>query len=131
MVSSVSIVNKTARRLLSSRRAIQFEEIKNKVLGKSYELSVAFVGPTESAAITRQTKHKNKASNVLSFELSKTSGEIIICPAAAKPYSLAYLFIHGVCHLKGYKHGATMERIEQKLLAEFRFSIHEQTNRRH
>lgn len=101
------------------------------MLGKNYELSVAFVGPTESRAVTRQTKHKNKASNVLSFELSKTSGEIIICPAVAKPYTLAYLFIHGLCHLKGYKHGVTMDSIERKLLKEFGFDLHEQTNRRH
>jgi len=125
MSKGVSIVNKTSRRLVSHRRAIPFAEIKNEMLGEKYELSLAFVGPTESRAITRQTKHKNKASNVLSFPLSKHSGEIIICPAAAKPYSLAYLFIHGVAHLKGYKHGATMERIEHKLLAEFGFSVHE------
>jgi len=131
MASSVSIVNKTARRLVSNRRAIPFEKIKESLLGKQYELSVAFVGPTESRAITVQTKHKNKASNVLSFPLSKTSGEIIICPATARPYSLAYLFIHGVAHLKGFKHGATMERIEHKLLKEFGFELHEQTNRRH
>ena len=131
MAASVSIVNKTSRRLLSNRRAIPFEKIKNRVLGERYELSLAFVGPTESRAVTRQSKHKNKASNVLSFPLSKHTGEIIICPAVAKPYSLAYLFIHGLVHLKGHDHGATMESIEHRLLEEFGFVVHEQTNRRH
>jgi len=62
---------------------------------------------------------------VLSFPLSKNSGEILICKSAAKPYTVDYLFIHGVCHLKGYKHGATMESIESRLLKKFGFVSHE------
>ncbi len=71
-------------------------------------------------AITLQTKHKDKVSNVLSFPLSKHSGEILICPRAAAPYTIGYLFIHGLLHLKGHKHGATMERIEQTVLKRFK-----------
>ncbi len=112
-------------------RDVLFQKIKETVLGKKYELSLAFVGPTESRKVTLKAKKKNKASNVLSFPLSPTSGEIIICPAAAGTYTVPYLFIHGLLHLKGYKHSATMERIEHRLLKRFGFSIHEQTNRRH
>jgi len=62
-----------------------------------------------------------KTSNVLAFPLSKTSGEILICKKAAKPFTPEYLFIHGLYHLKGYKHGATMERIERRTLLRFGF----------
>lgn len=99
--------------------------MKEAVLGKKYELSLAFVGPSESRAMTLKVKNKDKASNVLSFPLSKTSGEIIICPAAAKPYSLPYLFIHGLLHLKGYKHSDTMDGIERRLVKKFGFTVHE------
>jgi ssRNA-specific RNase YbeY (16S rRNA maturation enzyme) len=73
-------------------------------------------------AITLRTKKKSHVSNVLSFPLSPTSGEILICKAAAKPFSVEFLFIHGLLHLKGLKHGATMEREEDRLLKRFRFA---------
>ncbi len=61
-------------------------------------------------------------SNVLAFPLSKTSGEILICKSAAKPFTVEFLFIHGALHLKGLKHGATMEREENRLLKRFKLS---------
>ena len=73
-------------------------------------------------AVTLRTKRKNHVSNVLSFPLSPTSGEILICKAAAKPFSVEFLFIHGLLHLKELKHGAIMEREEDRLLKRFGFS---------
>ena len=70
-------------------------------------------------AVTLRTKRKNHVSNVLSFPLSPTSGEILICKAAAKPYSVGFLFIHGLLHLKGLRHGVTMEHEEDRLLKRF------------
>ncbi len=72
-------------------------------------------------AVTRRTIGKNKASNVLSFPLTKISGEILICRAAAKRFSIEYLFIHGLLHLRGLRHSATMERRENQLLKKFNF----------
>ena len=66
-----------------------------------------------------------KTSNVLSFELSEDSGEILICPDAAAPYTLAYLFIHGCLHLKGLAHSDTMEREEDRILKKFGIRAHE------
>lgn len=109
-----SLVNKTR----ATVGRIPFKKIKESVLGRRYDLSVALVGPTESRAITRRTKHKNKVSNVLAFPLSKCSGEIILCPAAAKE-GLGYLFIHGLLHIKGHRHGVTMEHAEERLLKRF------------
>ncbi len=115
MGATFSLSNKTRGR--SPR--VPFRIIKEKVLGKTYDLSVALIPPAHMRAITLRTKKKDKVSNVLSFPLDRRSGEILICPSAAAPYTIGYLFIHGTLHLKGYKHGVTMDRIEHRLLKRF------------
>lgn len=110
-----SLTNKTR----GATPRVPFKKIKDAILGDAYDLSLALVPPAEMRAITLRTKHKDKVSNVLAFPLSKTSGEVLICPSAAKPYTVPYLFIHGVLHLKGLKHSDTMEDTEQKLLRRF------------
>lgn len=75
--------------------------------------------------LTKAQLHKTPTSNVLSFPLSKTSGEIVICKSAAKPYTLEFLFIHGLLHLKGYKHGGIMEHEEAKLVKKFGIRAYE------
>jgi ssRNA-specific RNase YbeY (16S rRNA maturation enzyme) len=111
------------------RQAELFKRLKAEVLGKTYDLSVAFLSSAEMRAVTLRTKRKNKVSNVLSFPLSKTSGEILMCKKAAAPYTIPYLFIHGLLHLKGLKHGVRMENAEQDLLQ--RFSLHAKNRNRH
>lgn len=103
--------------------ADNFEKIKLAVLGKSYDLSFAFVPPRKMREAMQYKKDPAVAtSNVLAFPLSKTSGEILICKSAAKPYTVEFLFIHGLLHLKGLQHGATMEREENRLLKRFNLS---------
>ncbi|MEI7513231.1 MAG: rRNA maturation RNase YbeY [bacterium] len=99
--------------------------IKDKVLGKNYELSLAFVGDTRSRKLNKIYRGKDKPTNILSFELSKTSGEIVINPRLAKKEAtkfnrsyknfLCFLFIHGVHHLKGMQHSSTMDKAEEKI----------------
>ncbi|HEY4502053.1 MAG TPA: rRNA maturation RNAse YbeY [Candidatus Paceibacterota bacterium] len=103
-----------------------FNKIKKEILGPRYDLSVVFLLDKEMRKKMKYRYKKissKKTSNVLSFPLSKTSGEILICPAAAKPYTLAYLFIHGCLHLKGLTHSATMEREEAKILKKFKLQV--------
>lgn len=99
-----------------------FTKIKKDILGSRYDLSVVLVSPT---VMRRAMKYKasatKKVSNVLAFPLSKTSGEILICKTAAKPFSVEFLFIHGLLHLKGLKHGCIMERMENRLLKKYGF----------
>lgn len=97
----------------------EFEAIKNKVLGEEYDLSVAFLSPKEMRDVTLRTKNKDKVSNVLSFPLSPASGEILLCREAAPPFTIEYLFIHGLLHLKGLKHGVKMDEAEEQLLEQF------------
>lgn len=111
--------------------AIPFRKIKDGVLGSSYELSLALLTPAEARTLTRRTKKKNTASNVLAFPLGKRTGEIVLCPGTARAQAreygyaprefLAYLFIHGLLHLKGRHHGATMESEERRVLKRFGF----------
>ncbi len=112
--------------------AWQYETIKNTVLGKSYQLSLAFIGEVRAQKLNITTRQKDYVPNVLSFPLDGTTGEIYICPEVArrqaKDFSLsvdgyiAYLFIHGCVHLKGYDHGATMDKLEQKYMRQFQIS---------
>ncbi len=110
-----SLTNKTR----STLPRVPFKKIKETVLGKRHEISLAFIGPTESRTVTRRTKHKDKISNVLAFPLSKTVGEILICPTKTGGYTVGYLFIHGLLHIKGHQHSATMDDAEERLLARF------------
>jgi len=121
-MSIVSITNKTKGKL----PRLPFDMLKKKVLGASYELSLAFVSDSESRRINKRLRGKDKPANILSFPLTKSSGEIVIAIAYAKKEAplydhtpqqhLAHLLIHGLLHLKGLSHGATMESEEKRLL---------------
>lgn len=103
-------------------------KIKNAVLGKRYDLSLAFLSVKQMRRAMKFRYKRitgKKTSNVLSFPLSKTSGEILICKKAAAPFTVPHLFIHGALHLKGLAHGATMEREERRLLKRFGLRAHE------
>lgn len=114
---------------LKRKPSIPFGRIKEAVLGESYELSLNFIGKAKSRKLNRTYRGKDKATNVLSFPLSKNSGEIFIdldtatkeAPSFEMSYKkfVGYLFIHGLLHLKGLDHGQKMERLEKKFLLEF------------
>ena len=119
-------MNTAPARLPAGRFSIPFTNLKNSVLGLDFELSLVFVDNIFSKRLNRTYRGKNKSADVLSFPLSKKSGEIFIDLITAKkemgkfqmPYRkfVIFLFIHGLLHLKGMKHGTTMERREKKLL---------------
>ena len=109
---------------------LPFCELKDKILGEEYELSLVFVTDTASRALNEKHRRKRKVANVLAFPLGSDEGEIFIAPKKAAKDSvqfampprrfLAYLFIHGLFHLKGLRHGSTMEKNEQRLLKEYK-----------
>jgi len=110
-------------------KAALFRTMKDAVLGKKYELSVAFVGESRIRALNKSYRQKDYVTDILSFPLSETSGEIIICEKKAKQKAklygrnpenfLYFLFIHGLVHLDGHDHGAIMEREEIKFRKKF------------
>ena len=110
---------------------VPFAKIKEKVLGKKYNLSLVFVGDKKSQTLNKTYRGKNKPTNCLSFSLSKTSGEIFLNLGKAKKEApdfdkkfdefVTFLFIHSMLHLKGMEHGSTMEKKEEKILKIFNF----------
>ncbi len=125
-IETFSITNKTKSTLPS----VPFGKIKDAGLGKDYSLSLVFVGERRSRKLNNSYRAKDKSTNVLSFTLDKKNGEIFITPAVVKRQTkkfgrnfqnlVAFLFIHGLMHLKGYDHGSTMERAEEILRKKFR-----------
>lgn len=109
--------------------SVPFLALKEKILGKKYELSIQFVPPAQAQALNIEHRQKDYIPNTLSFPLSETSGEIILCRSAMrkefKQFDMTYdnylvfILIHSMLHLKGYEHGSTMERKEQQLLSLF------------
>jgi probable rRNA maturation factor len=125
MSSSISINNATR----AKQPRVDFLRIKRSSLGKDYKLSVIFVTAPIIRKLNRVYRGKDATTDILSFPLFKNEGEIYICPIEARkeakkferPYDnfIAFLFIHGCMHLKGYDHGGTMERLEKKLRRKF------------
>lgn len=95
------------------------------VLGKDYSLSLVFIPPRMMRDLNKAYRNKNTATDILSFPLSKTTGEMFICMDEVKKRSgsfemnkdeyLGYLFIHGLVHLKGHDHGKKMDALEKKI----------------
>ncbi len=127
MGDGLSILNKTKGNPLAS--GLPFVDIKNTILGKKYDLSLVFIGSTLSRRLNKEYRGKDTPANVLSFPLSKESGEMFIdIREAAKQAPLfeaserkfmGQLFIHGLFHLKGFAHGSRMEKEEEKIRKNF------------
>ena len=122
MQGEFSLINKTRGKLPS----LPFLKIKNEILGKKYSLSIALVDEKTSKKLNKKYRNKNKPTNILSFPLSKSMGEIILCPTVIKKEVkikkfdktyrelLGFLVIHGMLHLEGMEHSSRMEKAENK-----------------
>jgi len=105
---------------------IPWQKIANDILGKKYDLSVVLAGNKLMRKLNNRYRKKDRSATVLSFPLSKKEaprlrsgqGEIFI-NLSQKKHPLLYLYIHGLLHLKSFKHSAKMEIIENKLMKKF------------
>lgn len=119
---------------------LPFVSMKDAILGKSYELSIAFVNPKKAQEINKTYRDKDYVPNVLSFPLTEKSGEIFICKSVVRKTArehnytyenfLGFLVIHGMLHLKGYDHGSTMESLEDKWKKHFSVFEREETTKK-
>jgi probable rRNA maturation factor len=124
--STYTLKNTTKQRIPK----LQFEAMKDAALGKSYSLSLVLCGDKLSRRLNRETRGKDKPTNILSFPLDKKEGEVFIdlnvARREAKNFDrsyenfVAFLFIHGLIHLKGFDHGSRMESEEVKLRKQFK-----------
>ncbi|MDE1874846.1 MAG: rRNA maturation RNase YbeY [Patescibacteria group bacterium] len=129
MTDRFSLIHKTRGTLPRVPLSVPFARIKDAALGPEYDLSLVFVGDAEARRLNIEHRGKDYIPNILSFELGPDAGEIFINPGEAKRQAkkfgrtptnmIAFLYIHGLCHLKGMEHGATMERTEARLRKKF------------
>ena len=113
-----SIINHTKGKLTS----LPFVQYKNAILGENYNLVVNFVSDTEIKKLNKIYRNIDKPTDILSFPLTKDTGEIFISLKYANKKAptfnrdntnyLAFLVIHGLVHLKGFEHCSKMEEIE-------------------
>ncbi len=104
------------------------------------ELAIHLVDADEGRSLNRQYRHRDYATNVLSFAVELPAdvklpllGDLVICaPVVSREASeqdkrlrdhYAHLTIHGTLHLLGYDHeieadAECMEALERRVLAE-------------
>ena len=121
----VEISNLTKGRL----PRLPFVQLKDAILGKHYILSIVFATPKISRELNARYRNKKDPTNILSFNITKGEGEIILEPRKIKTEYrdfgltheefLKYLLIHGMLHLKGMDHSSTMEKAEKRFLQKF------------
>ena len=88
-----------------------------RALERDGEFTVRFVDEEEGRELNSNYRHKDYATNVLTFDYTKepvVTADIVICPAVLerqareqeKPFRdhLAHLLVHGVLHAQGYDH---------------------------
>ncbi|MEK7642123.1 MAG: rRNA maturation RNase YbeY [Patescibacteria group bacterium] len=120
-----TLINETKSKIPS----IPFEGIKDTCLGKSYKLNLVFTTSAKIKKLNTIYRDKECATDILSFPISDTEGEIYISEKESREEAkkfdreydnfIGFLFIHGCTHLKGHDHGAIMEDIEIKLREKF------------
>lgn len=123
---SLSITNLTKGKL----PRLPFVKIVATVLGKEYDCSLVIVSSRKSRELNRTYRGKDTPTNILSFPLDKHAGEIFLYLAKARDEAplfgrsykdfVAFLFIHGLFHLKGLDHGTKMENAEKKIRTLFK-----------
>ena len=110
---------------------------------KNFNLSLALVSKAEIKRINRIWRKKDEVTDVPSFAEFKSLkairasrepeiflGEIILCYDDIEAYArqndlkikaeLAKVFLHGVLHLLGWKHGSKMFALQNKLIAKLK-----------
>jgi probable rRNA maturation factor len=120
-----TILNKTKGKL----PRLPFVSVKNKILGEKYVLSLAFLNPKDQRRINQTYRRIEETTNILSFVLTKNSGEITMDPQKIKKDAilfnmtydqfLIFLFIHGCLHLKGLEHSSKMKLLENRYFKTF------------
>ena len=126
-IPDFEITSHTKGSLATAR--LPFASMKRSVLGKKYTLSLAFIGEKKSRTLNRTFRGKDEPTDILSFPLSKDTGEIFINLTRSRVEAgrfdrefknfVAFLFIHGLVHLKGHTHGSRMEAVERQVRQRF------------
>ncbi|MFZ2593314.1 MAG: rRNA maturation RNase YbeY [Minisyncoccia bacterium] len=125
----MSLIAITETVALSKKESELYVSIAEDILGKKYECSLVVCGDYLSQKMNKKFRKKTYVPNVLSFPLDSKSGEMFLNIRKSDKESHKYehsksthrifLLIHGLLHLKGLDHGATMEKAEQTYLKKY------------
>lgn len=108
------------------KKLIKVASLKNKNRLKKSEITLVFVASRKIQELNRRFRYKDYATDVLSFAPSDNHslGELVFCPPVLKKQArqnghsfddeLLYMLIHGVLHLLGYDHEASLQQ-EKKM----------------
>ena len=104
------------------------------------EIVLRLVDETEGRELNRQFRHKDYATNVLTFAYDDTvplTGDIVLCAPVIRAEAQqqhkdllahhAHLTVHGILHLQGYDHledaeATAMEQLETRILAQLGYA---------
>lgn len=105
------------------------------------QVTIRLVDAEEGRELNREYRHKDYATNVLSFPYEtepRLAGDLVICPEVVAREAVqqgkaldahyAHLVVHGMLHLQGFDHetnendAAEMENAERKILAALGYS---------
>ena len=88
-----------------------------RALERDAEITVRIVGAEEGRALNRDYRHKDYATNVLTFDYTRepvVTADLVLCaPVVAKEAKeqgktleahYAHLLVHGTLHAQGYEH---------------------------
>jgi len=102
------------RALLSKARVTRWMRL---ALLRPAEITVRIVGAAEGRQLNRSYRHKDYATNVLTFDYTREpvlSADLVLCaPVVAKEAKeqgktleehYAHLLVHGTLHAQGYEH---------------------------
>lgn len=118
----------------------QFRKWVKAALARDAEITLRIVDTEEGRGLNRTYRHKDYATNVLTFPLMQDPllmGDIVLCApvveneAAEQGIPLeahyAHLTVHGVLHLQGYDHedaadAAVMETLEAQIVTKLGYA---------
>ncbi|MEW6679960.1 MAG: rRNA maturation RNase YbeY [bacterium] len=125
----VDVANRQRMRLPIRQIKVIAKEVFKKE-GRGGELSIVFVNDNEMKELNKRFLGKDKPTDVLSFQLSESIGEVIISTDTAKRQAIEYgisfiseisvLLIHGLLHILGYNHSKEMREKEEFYLGGFK-----------
>jgi probable rRNA maturation factor len=121
------------RKLLTKARVTRWTRM---ALARKAEITVRIVGAMEGRKLNRGYRHKDYATNVLTFDYARepvVMADLVLCaPVAAREAReqgktleehYAHLLVHGTLHAQGYEHETNerdaleMEALEVLLMA--------------
>ena len=118
----------------------QFRRWVKAALMQDAEIVLRLVDEPEGRDLNQQFRHKNYATNVLTFvynDMQPLTGDIVLCAPIVRQQAqqqhkellahYAHLTVHGILHLQGYDHieddeAAEMEQLETQILAKLNYA---------